>query len=231
MKAIWNDPVGSKVIAGLILGGGSLLATASYKYVTQSRVSGEQLIDVIVNSSIEVNSFLLVSLTVFLISVILTVILVSRFKKYDIFLSAPMSFDTDEEYKQTRENCLKIIGLIQEYTPFKKIYYAGFDKETMDAFTAANHAAIDDLKALKKSKRFILYLPKKIVTSSIFEAGYAFRKSLPTIYFCHDDADLPFLMKDLNGCFRSVNKYSDKKIEKLENFIKQHGKKLFSRSM
>lgn len=231
MKRIWNDPVGSKVIAGLILGGISLSATAAYKYWSTTDSEDRSFYSLLVSSSIELNSFIVISLVTFLVSVVLLVLFLSNFKTYDVFLSAPMSFDTEEEYQEVRNCCLQIIDSLKEHTPFEKVYYAGHDKETKESFTAANHAAIDDLKALKKSKRLILYMPRKIPTSAIFEAGYAFRKTLPTIYLCHNDNDLPFLMKELNGCFRSVNKYADPKFEKLLSFIKLHGKKLFDKSI
>lgn len=56
VKRIWNDPVGSKVIAGLILGGISLSATAAYKYWSATGSENQSFYTLLINSSIELNS-------------------------------------------------------------------------------------------------------------------------------------------------------------------------------
>lgn len=183
------------------------------------------------SATIPVNISILIALTGFLMGAFIIVLLRPHYQKYDIFFSAPMSFQSDEEFKSTRDACLKIIEKIKSQTKYKKIYYAAEGIESMSQFNAGNHAVLDDLVALRKSRRFLLYLPKKVATSAIFEAGYALRKNMPTVYFCHNDSDLPFLMRDLNDTYRSVRKYEAKSVEQLCGFVDQCKDKLFTRSI
>lgn len=228
MQKIWNDPVWSKVIAGVILFALSAIGTAAYTLYTTPD-GQENWLSVLVENNMTVNSYVLTTTLVLLITIMIIYLVVSR-KEYDIFFSAPMSVDTDEEYQELRDKCLQLIGELKKNKQYKSIYYAAENKESMNDFTPGNHAVTDDLQALRKSKRLFLYMPKKIPTSAIFEAGYAFKKNLPTVYFCHNDNDLPFLMRDLNGCFRAVNKYTAQNFDQLLNYIKEYGKGLFKKS-
>ncbi len=56
MNRIWNDPVWSKVIAGLILGLVSVAATAGYTYWDNPSHRG-QLSNLLFSATIEVNTF------------------------------------------------------------------------------------------------------------------------------------------------------------------------------
>jgi len=230
IKKIWNDPVFSKVIAGIFLAFLGLLGATIWKWMSLP-ADERSLSGIDFAATIEINKFIIIFLLLFLVGVILAVIAKSKLKKYDLFFSAPMSFSTDEEYKKVREDCLKLIDKIKTHTPYKKIYYAAEFIESIKDFSTANHAATDDLEALKNSKRFLLFLPNKLPTSAIFEAGYAFRKNLSTVYFCHNDDDFPFLLKELNDSFRSVRKYEGNSLEQLCSYIENHGKKLFARSI
>jgi predicted house-cleaning noncanonical NTP pyrophosphatase (MazG superfamily) len=230
MKKIWNDPVFSKVIAGIFLALLGVIGATLWKWM--SLPSDERSLSVMdFSATIEINKFIVIFVLLFLVGIMITVIAKSRFKKYDLFFSAPMSFATDEEYKKVRKDSLKLIEQIKKYTPYQKIYYAAESIEGITDFSTANHAATDDLEALRNSKKFLLYLPKKLPSSAIFEAGYAFRKNLSTVYFCHDDDDFPFLLKDLNDSFRSVRKYEGATLEQLCLYVQNHGKKLFSKSI
>jgi len=230
MKKIWNDPVWSKVIAGSILGALSLLV--AWLYQLFSLAPEERSIkNIDLTQNIEVNLYILITLTSFLIGIILVVIFVSKYKKYDVFFSAPMSSETDEEYKKVRDDCLKLITALKENANYKRVYFAAENIESISEFSAANHAVLDDLTALRKSKRFLLYMPNKVPTSAIFEAGYALRKNLPTAYLCHKSTDLPFLMRDLNDSFRLVRKYEAATVDQLCGYIKQCKNKFFSKSI
>lgn len=166
MKKIWNDPVWSKVIAGVILFALSAIVTAIYTLYTTP--DGEKnWLSVLVESSTTVNSYILTTTLVLLITIILIYLIVSR-KEYDIFFSAPMSVDTEEEYKELRSKCLQLIDELKNNKQYKSIYYAAESKKSMNDFTPGSHAVSDDLRALRKSKRLFLYMPKKMPTSAIF---------------------------------------------------------------
>lgn len=226
MNKIWTDPVFSKVIASGIVAVLGFVVAILYEYFSLPSTE-RSFFEIDFSGTISVNKIALVSFFSFLVVTTIYVLYQNFFKKYDIFFSTPMSFSSDEEYVKHRNNCLKIIEAIKENTPYKKIYFAGQEIPTRKSFSASNHAAIDDLNALRKSKRFILFMPKKMPTSAIFEAGYALRKNVPTVYLCVGSSSLPFLMRDLNQCYRVLTKYEGENIDQLCRYIKGAKGKLF----
>jgi len=182
------------------------------------------------SATVKINSFIMAATLACLSLILLISFIINLTKKYAVFISAPMSFESDEEYKKFRDSCLEIKKLLHDECGYKKIYYAGEHIKSIKNFSANQHAAEDDLKALKSSKRLLLIHPARMNTSTIFEAGYAFRKKLPTVYFCKKTTDLPFLMQNLNDAFRYVRKYECKDIENAMHLIKMHKGKLFKKS-
>lgn len=86
-----------------------------------------------------------------------------------------------------------------------------------------------DITALNKSKRFLLIYPQKIVSSVLFEAGYAFAANKPTVYFIHNRSDLPFLMRQAEGTKygEQVNIYEFNDLHGLIYKIEKHGERLW----
>lgn len=225
MRKLWNDPVWSKVIAGLIL---AALAAIG------STVINNKAIPTFIGSwsptAVTVNPTILIAVLLFLLFVGLAILLVNAFTKYDVFISAPMSFQDDANYKDFRSYCMEIKTLLETDCGFSRIYYAGETIESVNEFSAHQHAAENDLKALRKSKRFLLIVPEKTYSSSIFEAGFAFRKGIPSIYFCKKIDDLPFLMRKLGDVFLHVKVYEPNNggMDDLKKYIGQQKRKLFS---
>lgn len=146
---------------------------------------------------------------------------------YDVFLSVPMSFATEDEYQDVKAKVDKISKALKE-SGFKRVYCAMEKVDTTNNFNPPNLATIEDMNALKRSKKFLLYMPAKVPTSAIFEAGYAQARRMPSVYMCHNSADLPFMMKDLNDLSHRVNKYEDKSIVALVAYIKKYKRRIFS---
>lgn len=230
MKKIWNDPVFSKVIASAIVAVFALLFTLLYEYFSLP-LEDRSFFDIDFSDTFTFNKFIVTAVSIFFVIVVIWVMIARFMKSYDIFFSTPMSFSSEEEYVKHRNNCLKIIDVIKENTSYKKIYFAGQDITSRKSFSASNHAAIDDLKALRNSRRFILFMPKKMPTSAIFEAGYALRKNIPTVYLCVGNSSLPFLLRDLNQTFRVLTKYEGENVDQLCKYIKDSKGKLFQKHL
>ena len=201
IQNIWTDPVFSNVIAAVIAALVLWLIARFYiKYKNRSlqglNTKRVMSIAIIMISALPVAIFVIALqlnismmdtftskmvvsrlviywLIVFLSLVIILVLIPNQLKKYDLFLSVPMSFDDDKEYKKFRSQCLELIKLMEEQCGFKNVYFAGRDIESMKQFTPGQNAALLDLQALKQSKRFMMYMPKKMSSSCTFEAGYA----------------------------------------------------------
>lgn len=225
MRKLWNDPVWSKVIAGVILAALAGLGSAALNYqALPTLASGWS------PTSISVNPTILIGVLLFLVFVGFAALVVNAFTKYDVFISAPMSFSDDAAYSKMRSYCMEVKELLEKECKFTRIYYAGDLISSLADFSAQQHAAEDDLKALRKSKRFLLIMPTKIYSSTIFEAGFAFRKGIPSAYFCNKIDDLPFLMRKLGDAFRHVKIYEPNNggMADLKKYITQQKRKLFA---
>ncbi len=144
---------------------------------------------------------------------------------YDIFLSVPMAaFDTDEDYKRTRAEVMKVFDALKNGCGFT-VYWAAETIESKAEFDALDVSVTDDLKALADSRCFVLIYPKKLVTSALFEAGYALALGRFSHYFVRDRLDLPFLMRELPGAVTNARVHTAadwKDYDDLAKKLKKH---------
>lgn len=116
--------------------------------------------------------------------------------KYDVFLSAPMAaFDSDDDYKKSRSEVKKVFDALEQHCGFN-VFWAAEDIRSISDFDTMDTSVIVDLKAIKDSRYFVLLYPEKLVTSALFEAGYAIARKKFSLYFVTNQQDLPFLMRD-----------------------------------
>jgi hypothetical protein len=119
-------------------------------------------------------------------------------KKYDVFLSTPMAaYENDEQYKASRREMKKIFDAFQDCGFI--VYWASEEIESIADFETKDISATVDLDAVKHSEYFCLIYTEKLVTSSLFEAGYALALNKSSLYFVTEKGDLPFLMRDLSS--------------------------------
>jgi hypothetical protein len=118
---------------------------------------------------------------------------------YDVFLSTPMAaFPTDAEYKKGRAEFKKLFDSLKQDCGLS-VYWAAEKIESMADFDTLDISILDDLNALEKSRSFVLVYPEKLVTSALFEAGYALALNCFSHYFVRDRSVLPFLMREIPG--------------------------------
>ena len=126
-------------------------------------------------------------------------ICLSRFK-YDVFLSSAMAgLKTEEDYQKYRNEALHLEKIMKEKCNFQEIFYAGRNLATKAAFEAQNLSLEDDFNALRESRYFLLIYPERIVSSVLFEAGWALALGKPSVYYVRNRADLPFLMREASA--------------------------------
>lgn len=122
--------------------------------------------------------------------------------KYDVFVAAAMAgHNGDAEYTENRNTVLAMIEVLKQRCGFDSVFYAGMNMATMEDFDPEELALRKDMAALRESRYFILFYPKKIVSSVIYEAGWALILGKPSIYIVGDDQDLPFLMQEASQAF------------------------------
>lgn len=118
---------------------------------------------------------------------------------HDVFLSTPMAaYKSDAEFVPARAEFKKVFDALRERCGLR-VYWAGEKVERMADFDTKDVSVLDDLRALHQSRSFVLLYPKKLATSSLFEAGYALALKRMSHYFVRKREVLPFLMRELAG--------------------------------
>jgi hypothetical protein len=86
-----------------------------------------------------------------------------------------------------------------------------------------------DLQAMRESKNFILFFPKKIPSSVLYEAGWALILGKPSIYITPNDNELPFLLNDASQAFpdQRVRIFKCPDTESMLKEVANYGDKLF----
>jgi len=117
--------------------------------------------------------------------------------QFDVFLSTPMAaFSTDAEFQKGRAQFKKIFDALKQDCGLS-VYWAAEKIESISDFDTLDISVLDDLKALQQCRRFVLVYPQKLVSSALFEAGFALALNRFSHYFVRDRGDLPFLMREI----------------------------------
>lgn len=114
---------------------------------------------------------------------------------FDVFLSVPMAGWPPAEYEAGWQDIKLVYDALLGCG--LKVYWSGEKIDTVAKFQSTDVSANKDLPAIDRSRHFMLVYPKKLATSAIFEAGYAYARSKPARYFTPVFADLPYLMRKL----------------------------------
>lgn len=124
---------------------------------------------------------------------------------YDVFLSVPMAaFETDAQYRAFRADAMKVVTALRASGGLR-VYCALERIPSMGEFDAYGASAKDDVEALHASASFVLIYPQRLVSSALFEAGYALSRGMPCRFMVQKAGDLPFLMRKLPEVFTHVS--------------------------
>lgn len=137
--------------------------------------------------------------------------------EHDVFISIPMTgLNSEEKYNEIHQEAVEIGRVFTQEPEINNIYCAAITYKTLNQIQ--NALVADDLDHLKKSKRFILIYPEKLVTSCLVEAGYAICLGIPCIFFVKNEDHLPYILKEIGQKAANVVtfKYGD---EDLSDFI------------
>ncbi|NDP48350.1 MAG: alpha/beta hydrolase [Sulfuriferula multivorans] len=150
--------------------------------------------------------------------------------KYDVFIAAAMAGTADDaEYQEHRDAVLALIEVLKNNCNCPSVFYAGTSLPVKDAWDPKILALQIDLQAMRESKNFILFFPKKIPSSVLYEAGWALILGKPSIYITPNDKELPFLLNDAGQAFPDqrvrIFKCADR--EKMLKEVASYGDKLF----
>ena len=116
--------------------------------------------------------------------------------KFDLFFAYPMAaWDDAEMYKKERDAALQIVAALHGPCKVKTVYYAGQAITSTADFDENDVAAEENLEALRNCGCFLMVYPGRMVSSVLFEAGYALALKKNSIYFVRRIDDLPYIMK------------------------------------
>lgn len=154
--------------------------------------------------------------------------------KYDLFLACPMAaWGNDETFKKERDAALQIVAALQGHCKVKTVYYAGQAITSVKGFDEHDVAAEENLEALRNCACFLMIYPGRMVSSVLFEAGYALALKKQSIYFVRKLDDLPYIMKKANSlsgsAFPRVKIYEYQDIEHLIRILQQNKARLIPR--
>ncbi|MEQ4301739.1 hypothetical protein ABNF97_10170 [Plantactinospora sp. B6F1] len=150
--------------------------------------------------------------------------------EFDVFLSSPMSSLDEANYTAHRDGLLKLVRKIEERCNYR-CYYAGRNRPTASEFEAEDVALRNDLRALRRSRFFLMVVPEQRVSSVWVEAGIALAMSKSSVYLGRTDVELPFVLR---GAARSthpeiprIRMYSYRDIDEAIKLIEVNGRSLF----
>lgn len=145
--------------------------------------------------------------------------------KYDVFIASTMAgHENNDNYKKAKKEIDEIKKHLIENCNIKTVYYAGDTLETKNDFSPQSLSLELDMKALKESKYFLLYYPEKIMSSVLFEAGFALALGKPSVYLVKNRADLPYLMEQAGqaNVQSQINTYTFTDTNNLLNLLDKH---------
>lgn len=143
----------------------------------------------------------------------------NNIKKYDLFISAPMTSIDAEEYLNLREDVLMLEKHFRDQLNMNEIHYIGKKITKADKADPPAISIEDDLKNLAASKRYVLIYPKPILTSCLVEAGYALGLGIPSTYFVKDRDHLPYMLREAAVTNKNVKTYCYKNAEHLAELV------------
>jgi hypothetical protein len=149
---------------------------------------------------------------------------------YEVFLACPMAgFEDDERYREYRAQVMGVKQTLRTFCGIEKIYFPADEIPTMGDFGKNYIATRIELEALRSSRIFLMIYPEHMVSSVLFEAGYALGIDKLSIYFARTD-QLPFLMQELQRLphtFPQVRLYPSESIADVIGILKQNGRLFF----
>jgi hypothetical protein len=148
---------------------------------------------------------------------------------HDVFLACPMAgFENSKNYADFRLRVLEVKRVLKALCGAERIYFPADEIPTVNQFDQKFVASKVELDALRRSKIFILIYPEHMLSSVLFEAGYALGLGKLSLHFAKRD-QLPFLMQELERLprdFAQVRLYPSENIDEVISILRNNGREL-----
>ena len=127
-------------------------------------------------------------------------------ESYRIFLAAPMSASSKQEYEQNFHDISYLQKELRDMRRVEDVYFAGEEKPSKTDFTPSPSEAFrDDVMTLAEANIFVFIYPQKVLTSALIELGMALGMKKRTFIFVRNPEDLPYLLIGARDGARSVD--------------------------
>lgn len=137
----------------------------------------------------------------------------SSFKQYDAFISAPIHSVKNKRFLAIKANINNLIDSFDDEMANKgiskdNVFYAPRNLQIDSNNTSPDPIKLLDyeLKVIKTSRIFILYLPEDknldSPSSAFVAAGYALALEIPIFILCGDPTKIPYLLRDRSDTVR-----------------------------
>lgn len=135
--------------------------------------------------------------------------------KIKLFIAAPISsFDNELDYIQLREKLLQIISRITDIFNDIQITSELIQIQSLKGFESPAISAKKDFLNIKECTHFIIFYPRKIVSSALIELGYAIALDKNILIITPNKETLPYMAQELNSIYETT------RIEFLEDILK-----------
>lgn len=149
---------------------------------------------------------------------------VSAIKRKTIFVSAPMSSISKDDYTSLRNNMLKVIASLEKLR-FKEIHCPIIDIDSPEQFDGKTKAIKNNFPLMKSVDCMLAVYPWKNASSSLVEIGYGIALSKKMVLF-HGEG-LPFILDEAGGSIVNIKTYAFKSYDDIVSIIDSNGMALF----
>lgn len=143
-----------------------------------------------------------------------------------VYLSAPMSGLTDEEYAKQRDFLLELRKLLlSDMIGFRDVICPAISAESKDDFDGMTKALKENFIHLKQVDNVIILYPNLTPSSVLIEVGYAIGLTKHTIIFYR--TELPYMLVEAGENISHVRTVSCSSFEHILKYITTNGRAIF----
>lgn len=151
---------------------------------------------------------------------------VNAIRKNTIYVSAPMSSISPDEYKELRDFILRLEKILKK-VGFTDVFCPILEKEDPNHFDGKTKAVKDNFPLLKETDSLLIIYPKRIPSSALIESGYGIALSKKMVIFYNVKEGLPYMLQNADKYIPNINAYQFTSYTEIEQLIESDGMVLF----
>lgn len=152
---------------------------------------------------------------------------ITTVRKNTIFVSAPMSSISGDEYKELRKSLIDICRILTELQPvgFTEVFCPVIEKEDPLRFDGKTKAIKDNFPQMKQADSMLIIYPRNVPSSSLVENGYGIALTKKIVIF-HKEK-LPYILEEAGGAIQNIKTYHYSSFDDIKDTLVDNGMALF----